>query len=142
MTGAIGLNTVSSARMDKPETLRLTIARQGPYTHAVAGMQVTPTCFSVCARHPNQTGCGKMFRPPTSRAGCQSYVVQRARIRPEIAIGVQSAFGHKNAWRGNIWHSVNAITISTPPSDLGGAHGDTAKPAEPCPIQILARVTP
>ncbi len=95
MIGAIGLNTVPSARMDKPETLRLTTARQGPYTHVVAGMQVSPRLFLGLRQTSESDGVWNDANRLLPGMDAKITLFKEQALRPEIAVGVQSAFGHK-----------------------------------------------
>lgn len=95
MMGQLGLNTVPSARMDKAGTFRATLSREHPYTHATLGMQMTDHLF-VALRQTSQShsflGNSDHLYPGLD---LKWSVVDERRYRPQIAIGLQSALGHK-----------------------------------------------
>lgn len=93
--GIIGLNTVPSARMDKAGTLRANITAADPYFHTSLGLQIHERLFmqlrqtseiSDLLDDPDKVYPGLDFK---------FKLFSEKKFRPEIAIGVQSAFGHK-----------------------------------------------
>ena len=95
MFGELGLNTVPSARMDTEGTTRFTVSRFKDYTHAALGFQLTDRLY-VGLR---QTAESKSFNGETLHLypglDAKWMLYPEKRFVPQIAVGVQSAFGHK-----------------------------------------------
>ncbi len=93
--GPIGLNAIPSARMDKAGTIRANISSADPYLHTSLGLQLHDRLFlqlrqtseiSDLLDDPDKTYPGLDFK---------FKLFSERKFRPEIAVGVQSAFGHK-----------------------------------------------
>jgi len=95
ITGSIGLNTVPSARMDKPGTVRIGASTSDPYDHAFMGVQIAKPLYvnlrqsmqvSSVLEKPQRVYPGMDFKLRLSEEG---------RYAPEFAIGMDSALGHR-----------------------------------------------
>lgn len=95
MTGDIGLNTIPSARMSPEGTSRFSLSRIGKYTHASLGLQINDR-FYVGLR---QTSESRTLNSETLHLypglDTKFRLYSESRFIPEIAVGLQSAFGHK-----------------------------------------------
>lgn len=95
MMGELGLNTVPSARMSPEGTTRFTISRTAPYTQASLGLQITNRLYIGL----RQTSESKNFSSETLHLypglDAKYMLYPERRFVPQIAVGVQSAFGHK-----------------------------------------------
>ncbi len=95
MYGALGLNTVPNARMDKAGTVRLNIGGADPYIHTSLGFQISDR-FYLALR---QTGEFSNIREDPDKLmpgmDIKLKLFNEKNIRPEISLGLQSAFGHK-----------------------------------------------
>lgn len=93
--GALGLNTVPSARMDKTGDIRINIAESDPYTHASISAQIFDN-LNVTLRQSAETSDlkekGRQYYPGLD---LKIRMLEESRSTPEISIGLQSAFGHK-----------------------------------------------
>lgn len=94
-TGFLGLNTIPTARMDKTGTIRAGTSTLDPYVHAYIGLQLTDF-LSINIRQTAETSNpikkATALYPGTD---IKLRLLKENAIRPEIAIGAQSAFGHK-----------------------------------------------
>lgn len=95
MYGSIGLNTVPSARMDKKGTMRLTMARSAPYIHSTLGLQISDRLYLGL----RQTADAPQFNSEAEHLypgmDVKLKLFSEKKYRPEIALGLQSALGHK-----------------------------------------------
>ena len=95
ITGFLGLNTVPNARMDQTGTVRAGVATLDPYMHSYIGVQIArPLYVSIrqTAEISNITETAEQFYPGVD---LKLRLLQESEHRPEIAIGLQSAIGHK-----------------------------------------------
>lgn len=95
MLGELGLNTVPSARMSPEGTMRFTLSRQSPYTHATLGLQLTDRLYIGL----RQTSESNHFNSETLHLypglDLKLMLYKESRFIPQISVGVQSALGHK-----------------------------------------------
>lgn len=95
MYGELGLNTIPSARMAPEGTTRFTVGRFKDYTHAALGFQLTDRLYLGL----RQTAESKSFNSDTLHLypglDAKWMLYSEKRFVPQIAVGVQSAFGHK-----------------------------------------------
>ncbi|MCB1651824.1 MAG: YjbH domain-containing protein [Alphaproteobacteria bacterium] len=93
--GPLGLNTVPSARMDTPGTLRAGVSYADPYAHSWLSFQFAPA-FSLSLRQSAEISSlknsAKRLYPGIDT---KIRLIEESRARPEIALGLQSAIGHK-----------------------------------------------
>ncbi len=94
-TGFLGLNTVPNARMDDIGTLRVGVSILDPYAHSFIGVQIAKP-LSITLRQSAEVSS---FKDKAKRlypgVDFKLRVLQEGAHNPEIAIGAQSAFGHK-----------------------------------------------
>lgn len=93
--GIQGLNTVPTARMDTPGTVRAGLAALDPYTHAFLGFQIAEPLYI----NLRQTGESSGIKDDPDRLypgmDFKLRLKKETAYIPEIAIGLQSAFGHR-----------------------------------------------
>ena len=95
LTGFLGLNTIPSARMDKVGTVRMGVSTLDPYLHGYIGIQVAdPLHINIrqTAEVSNLTENPKSLYPGVD---LKLRLIEENATRPEISLGLQSAFGHK-----------------------------------------------
>jgi hypothetical protein len=94
-TGMIGLNTIPSARMDEKGTIRLGMGTSDPYRHSFMGFQLSKS-FYVSLRQTEEissfTDAANAYYPGVD---LKIRLVEETATRPAIALGVDSALGHK-----------------------------------------------
>ena len=93
--GPLGLNTVPSARMDKIGTLRLGGASLDPYTHGFIGMQLATPLYLGVRQTFESSNIFKEHDRLYPGLDVKLRVLKESKSRPDIAIGLQSAIGHK-----------------------------------------------
>jgi hypothetical protein len=95
LMGALGLNTVPSARMDENGTFRISVGGAAPFVNTVAGAQLTDG-FNLAVRQTAQTS-GLHAKADRLYPGIdlRLRLLEENGRRPEIALGLQSAVGHK-----------------------------------------------
>lgn len=95
LSGPLGLNTTPSARMDKTGTVRIGLSTLDPYVHGYIGFQLADPLyinlrqsgeFSSLNNDPDRLYPGIDFK---------LRLFKETHARPEIALGLQSAIGHK-----------------------------------------------
>lgn len=94
-SGMRGLNTVPDARFDETGRLTLNLSHISPYTHAVLGAQLTESVW--VAIRQSAEGDDPLAAPRRLYPGLDTKIRLRAESArlPQIALGLQSAFGHK-----------------------------------------------
>ena len=93
--GMAGLNTIPSARMDKSGTIRASLAMSDPYFHTSLGFQINNSLY-MGLRQTSEIS-DLLDDPDKVYPGLdlKLKLFDEKKYRPEIAIGMQSAFGHK-----------------------------------------------
>lgn len=93
--GTIGLNTVPTARMDKAGTLRTNITAADPYFHTSLGLQINDSLYAGLRQTSEISDL--LDDPDKVFPGLdlKLRLFSEKTFRPEIALGFQSAFGHK-----------------------------------------------
>ena len=94
-TGMLGLNTVPSARMDEPGTARIGVATLDPYIHGFIGFQIAEPLY-VSLRQSSESS--DLFDDPARLYPGMDFklrLLEEGAYHPAIAIGAQSALGHK-----------------------------------------------
>lgn len=93
--GSLGLNTVPSARMDKSGTMRFHLSTLDPYATAALSMQIADP-LNITLR---QNGYVSNLREAADRlypaVDLKIRLLNESAYRPEIALGLMSAYGHK-----------------------------------------------
>jgi hypothetical protein len=93
--GALGLNTVPSARMDKTGTIRAGISTLDPYAHAWLGVQLAKPLSVVFRQSAEVSSLREDAKALYPGIDFKLRLFEETRARPEISVGLQSAFGHK-----------------------------------------------
>lgn len=95
LTGPLGLNTVPSARMDEPGTIRTGISTLAPYIHTHIGLQIAEPLY-INLRQTAEIS--NLWESADRLDPGLDFKLRLARERPytpEVSIGVQSALGDK-----------------------------------------------
>lgn len=92
LTGTLGLNTLPSARMDPAGTVRVTYGHLGQYDTICIGTQIADSLY-LGLRQTGQEDDNNTKLYPAMDAKLRLF--RENKYRPEIAIGLQSALGHK-----------------------------------------------
>lgn len=95
VSGLIGLNTVPSARMDKEGTVRLGASYLDPYLHSYLGIQISKPLFINVRRSVETSNPFKDAEQVTPSADFKLKLKKENAYTPEIALGIQSALGHR-----------------------------------------------
>lgn len=93
--GASGLNIIPNARMDSAGTVSLSLGTVDPYIHTQLGFQISDDIYLGL----RQTGeiSSLLYDPDYLMPGMdlKFRLFEERKFRPEIALGFQSAFGHR-----------------------------------------------
>ena len=68
--GELGLNTVPSARMSPEGTMRFTVARMNPYTHAAMGLQISDKLYVALRQTSESDNVSSDSKKSLSWNGC------------------------------------------------------------------------
>lgn len=93
--GALGLNTIPSARMDQTGTVRAQVSTLDPYWHGSLGVQVADPLY-INLRQSAEIS--DIFEDPKRLypgVDVKIRLLEEQAHRPQIALGLQSATGHK-----------------------------------------------
>lgn len=95
ITGSLGLNTVPSARSDEAGTIRTGIGTSDPFIHGFLGFQISDS-LNVTLRQSAELSDfqdnNNQFFPGLD---LKLRLLEETTGAPEIALGLQSAFGHR-----------------------------------------------
>lgn len=95
LTGTLGLNLVPSARMHETGTITGGVSMLDPYLHTYLGFQLAEPLF-VSIRQSAETGSfGTDAERMYPGVDMKLRLLEEKNYRPEIALGLQSAIGHK-----------------------------------------------
>ena len=95
INGFLGLNTIPSARMDETGTIRAGISTLDPYLNSFISVQIAKPLsltFRQTAEVSSLTKDSKALYPGVD---FKLRLFEENTYRPEIALGIQSALGHK-----------------------------------------------
>lgn len=95
LMGALGLNTVPTARMDEAETVRVTLSTLDPYLHAGVAIQIAgplQIALRQSAEVSDVNGNADRLFPGID---LRLRLATESAFRPEITLGLQSAIGHR-----------------------------------------------
>lgn len=95
MMGELGLNTVPSARLSPEGTLRVTLSRQAPYTHAAMGLQISDRLYVGLRQTSESDSFSSSSKHLYPGMDIKLGLFDERRFLPQISVGLQSAFGHK-----------------------------------------------
>ncbi len=93
--GLRGLNTIPDARFDKKGTVNITLSHADPYTHTAIGFQFTDHLYislRQSAESSNPFDDADALYPGVDT---KLKLWDETATRPQMALGLQSAFGHK-----------------------------------------------
>ena len=92
--GALGLNTIPNARMDKVGTIRTQLSYLDPYLHGFLGMQIAEPLYIGIRQSAEGSSFNQDFDRLFPGIDAKLRLHKESAHAPEIAIGVQSALGH------------------------------------------------
>ncbi len=95
MLGPLGLNTVPGARMEKTGTASVTVSAQDPYTHVSLGFQLAEPLFVNLRQTMAVPGISANPDRLYPGIDLKLRLAEESEYFPEIALGLQSATGHK-----------------------------------------------
>lgn len=93
--GTLGLNTIPSARHDQAGTIRAHLAASDPYMHATLGAQLTDSLWMGLRQSAELSGLNDKADRLYPGLDLKIRLLEESAYRPEISLGLQSAFGHK-----------------------------------------------
>lgn len=93
--GALGLNTIPSARMDAPGTIRAGISTLDPYTQSWLNFQIAKPLSITIRQSAEVSDINDNADRLYPGVDFKLRLLTETARRPEIAIGLQSAIGHK-----------------------------------------------
>ncbi|MCC7305886.1 MAG: YjbH domain-containing protein [Alphaproteobacteria bacterium] len=95
LTGMRGLNVIPTARMDEPGTVRAGISTLDPYMHGYIGFQLAAPLYINIRQSAEVSGLNTDPDRLYPGIDAKLRLLQEDRLHPEIAVGLQSALGHK-----------------------------------------------
>lgn len=93
--GAIGLNTIPSARMQPSGTLTMGVSTLDPYLNSYIGLQIAEPLSITLRQSAELSKLNDDADRLYPGLDLKIRLLEENRSRPEIAIGLQSALGHK-----------------------------------------------
>lgn len=93
--GPLGLNTVPSARMDKAGTIRAGVSTLDPYIHSWLSIQPAAPLSITLRQTAEVSNLNKKADRLYPGLDLKLRLMRETAHRPELAIGLQSATGHK-----------------------------------------------
>jgi hypothetical protein len=93
--GALGLNTIPNARMDDVGTVRIGVSTLDPFANSWIGLQVAKPLSVVIRQTAEVSGINEDADRLYPGVDFKLRLLPENRARPEVAIGLQSAIGHK-----------------------------------------------
>lgn len=95
MLGTLGLNTIPNARFDPKGTMRLGLSTQDPYLHSFLGFQVAEPLYISLRQTAEISGLNDNADRLYPGINLKLRLKEESAYWPEIALGLNSAFGHK-----------------------------------------------
>lgn len=95
ITGIVGLNNVPSARMDNAGTMRFGLSTQDPYLHSFIGMQLWDPVYVQLRQSGEISALSLQAQRLYPGIDLKFRLAQEGRYQPEVALGLNSAFGHQ-----------------------------------------------
>jgi len=95
LMGPLGLNTTPSARMDEPGTIRFGMGIMDPYVHGFLGFQVAEPLYIALRQTAVTTDIRGKADNLYPGMDLKLRLAEETALTPDIAVGLQSAFGHK-----------------------------------------------
>ncbi len=96
-TGFLGLNTVPSARMAESGTIRAGLSITDPYMHGFVGIQIARPLYVQMRQTVESASVFGETEALYPGLDVKLQVLEEQKYTPEIAIGLQSAIGHKRS---------------------------------------------
>jgi hypothetical protein len=95
ITGAIGLNTIPTARMDKKGTIRLGVGVSDPYRHSFIGFQLAKPLYISLRQTGEVSNIIESANALYPGVDFKLRLLEETASYPAIAVGFDSAVGHK-----------------------------------------------
>ncbi len=93
--GPLGLNTIPNARSDPQGTVTFGISTLDPYVHSFIGFQLADPLFISVRQTAEVSNINEDARRLYPGVDFKLRLLTENRSRPEVALGLQSAIGHK-----------------------------------------------
>lgn len=95
LSGPMGLNTIPNARMQESGTVNAGISTLDPYLNSYLGFQLAEPLFISFRQSAEISSLNEEANRLYPGIDAKLRILKETRSRPEIAIGLQSAIGHK-----------------------------------------------
>lgn len=95
LLGPLGLNLVPSARFDPVGTVSSTLSTFDPYNHLILGAQISDHVYVGLRQTSQSSGLSSFSDDLTPGLDFKIKLIDENLYRPALALGLQSAFGHK-----------------------------------------------
>ena len=95
LTGPLGLNLVPSARFSAPGTVSFTTSTSDPYSHLVIGSQITDHIYFGLRQTAQSSSLTNLSDQLYPGMDLKLKLLDEGAYTPAVAVGLQSAFGHK-----------------------------------------------
>ncbi len=95
ITGPLGLNTVPGARMAPAGTISTGVSTLDPYVHGYIGFQIADPLYINIRQSAEVSNINKDARRLYPGVDFKLRVLSENTYRPAVAVGLQSAIGHK-----------------------------------------------
>jgi hypothetical protein len=95
LMGPVGLNTIPSARMDKAGTVKLGASTLDPYQHTFIGFQLADPVYIQLRQSAEISSLGDNPERLYPGIDFKFRLSEEGRYQPEVALGLNSGFGHK-----------------------------------------------
>ena len=95
LNGPLGLNTVPNARMDEQGTIRTGLSTLDPYWHSYIGFQIAKPLYIQLRQSAETSSLSDSPARFYPGLDFKLRLAKESAWRPEISLGLQSAFGHK-----------------------------------------------
>ena len=95
LTGITGLNVIPTARMDEKGTIRVGAGTTDPYLYSFLGFQVAQPLYVSLRQTHEVSGLNDSAKRLYPGLDFKLRLIKESARRPELAIGANSAFGHK-----------------------------------------------
>ena len=95
LMGALGLNTAPNARMDKSGTIRGGVGTSDPYVHSWLGLQIADPLSVTLRQSAEISNLNEDADRLYPGVDLKIRLLEESKTRPQIALGLQSAIGHK-----------------------------------------------
>lgn len=95
MHGMLGLNTIPSARMDDAGTVRLGASTVDPYIHSFLGFQIAEPLYVSLRQTGEVSSIDEEAKALYPGMDLKLQLLKEGEYTPQVALGLQSAYGHK-----------------------------------------------